>query len=280
MAVADSLFRPDTADNEEVTFTERANYVIFNHGSTYYDQPGASRDGTLRLLEIIRRSPERYRSMVAVDPAAIENRELGERYYVRSDDVDLTSTSYSGAHRISLPNAETLIFSGGNLSMCLCESIRDFIRRRTNPGDNLDVVLVADAIYDFAFWNPTASQAQSHQTLERLLGDMTDVMAEYYFQNEVIGTEKMCPNQDFSDEPDVDPREYSFVIKRNGRVWRTIGSGPRRVTLHISRTQEFESTMDELTSSLVVHDSDRSVGRGELGEQAASREDAESVGRR
>ncbi len=146
LAYAQAVFRADIANNQEVRL-EGTTHVLFSHATAYWDYDSSSRAGVRALLAFANR--HRYPTLAAVHEAAINNPSDAELYFVRPGETTRVLNSEAGQHRLSFPQARHVFIAGGNLTLCLCEAIRDVVRGTRQTAGTLNLVLVRDAIYDW-----------------------------------------------------------------------------------------------------------------------------------
>ena len=245
-AIAQPFKKPETIETKSKVYANKKHFVIFNHTTSFWDELKSSREGTLELLKKIKSNPRKYESILVADNSAFKNKESATGYYIKDTDVDHIVNSDSGRHKLDFPQSEIVIFSGGNLSMCLCESIRDVIRIKANSHRILDIVLVEDAIYDYTeFANSNGLRnyfTNEHENFKKILDEMSEKKIKDFFSVQVMGLWKsqMCPVQDTSDRNIVDPKHYRFVLIRAGSIIGVTGSGKKTVNVHMTSVKDFD----------------------------------------
>ena len=257
-----SFGKPDITEEDVEVYDSNKYYVIFNHATREWDYSLASKDGALKLFRIINKKPEKFESFVFAEANAFHgNVSYGEEYdsqayYIKGLEADHALLSSAGAHKLSFPNSQILIIAGGNLTLCLCQTIRDSIRGSNNSLP-LNLVLVTDAIYDVIdtavpyFKTPPRTTGTS-ANLEKLLSLMVDDNKIHSFlKREVIGEESFCPviGGTTQGENSLNPKNYKFVFKREGKELGIISNGNKIINIHLTKVSNFEKTIYDIESS-------------------------------
>jgi hypothetical protein len=121
--------------------------VFFSHATSFWDWDSSSLAGTRRLLEFARENA--ITTIAAVHGGALQSASVAEQYFIRGSEVNYVVVSEAGQHKLSFPNARNIYLAGGNLTLCLCEAIRDTVRGTVATSEALNIILVKDAIYDW-----------------------------------------------------------------------------------------------------------------------------------
>ena len=135
---------PDIANNEMQTLHEES-YVFITHGTSIWDWSGTTRRGINRLIKFAHKT--NIPVIAAVHSEAFSQESQSSLYYFKPESVDVLLESQSGQHKIKFPNLKKIYFGGGNITYCLCESIRDIVRG-IDKYDDVELIFVRDAIYD------------------------------------------------------------------------------------------------------------------------------------
>lgn len=241
------LFRSELKEREPRTFSSEL-YIIFNHSSKTWDKNESSKEATLRLLDISRNN-QKIKTITAVDEGAAAFDGAAKLYFMKSADVNHTIISRSGSHKMNFLNAKTLIFAGGNLSLCLCESIRDSIKFSNS---NLNILLVADAIFEGSFYAKKyvdrSTSLKEVDSLENIMKLMDEDRIKAYFNNEVFGKKGLCPHQHYyswQEEPYSNKGLTINLIKETQNIGH-FGKGKRVISFYITNIKDLESDLTKL----------------------------------
>ena len=175
----------------------------------------------------------------------------GDRQFFEPNDVNFIVESSAGQHNLSFPNGKAFLVSGGNLSLCLCEALRDLIRLTdsASAANPLPIFLVSDAIYDDrSYWPvPSPRPSTSKFTLARLAADpaATDAALLTYISDKVVGTfREFCPGQNYYGFPNIDKSQITFGVYRDGRHIGDIGNGQkRRIDMVVVETKDLDRVL-------------------------------------
>lgn len=138
--------------NNELVYLHGHDYAVFSHATSFWDQDRSSYAGVRNLLAFAR--AKNLYTINSVSTDALTDSENASQYFVRPGETQFVLASFAGQHKLRIPTARNIYISGGNLTLCLCEAVRDFVRgskisKRVIP---LNLHLVYDAIYD---WDAT-----------------------------------------------------------------------------------------------------------------------------
>lgn len=147
ISFASSFHLMDARDHEQIILTDKV-YTFLNHATAHWDKARSSKDGIKNLLAFS--SKNNIPVISTFDTNSLTYDQLMNKYFIAPKDVDIAIESWAGQHNIVFKNAKKIFISGGNLSLCLCESIRDIVRGSIGLQDNthIDLYIVTDAIYD------------------------------------------------------------------------------------------------------------------------------------
>ena len=158
-----------------------------------------------------------------------------EKYEKYKLNVDIYVKSSGGQHGLELETAATLFIAGGNLSQCLCETLRDFIK---NSKVDLKIVLITNAIYDHAaFW---LGPGEGHRQL--LLSELSESQrltqgefSDLFFGDNVLGvTRGMCPKQNILNSPAYLVEDNSLIYKIGKHTFEFKNANRRTVSLSLA----------------------------------------------
>jgi len=139
------VFHKDFDNNEAAELNEE-NYVIISHATSFWDKDKSANEGVRNMVTFA--TDARVTSLAAVHEDALNDPEVAAQYYVTQSDVNYVYMSDAGQHKFRFPRLKNAIIGGGNLTLCLCETIRDVVRG-AKKNEDLNLVLVKDAIYDW-----------------------------------------------------------------------------------------------------------------------------------
>lgn len=141
-------------------------YIFLNHASEYWDWKKSSLDGVQNLLKISKTYG--IPSIATVHGEAFLEPELEKLYYISNQNVDMIMHSDQGQHRLRFPKASTIFLGGGNLHVCLCETVRDLVSGLIPTGaEARDIIIVKEAIYDTDF----QGLPQTEEELRKFISD-------------------------------------------------------------------------------------------------------------
>lgn len=134
-------FKPDWQETEPIR-TDVKSAVMITHSSYEWDENEKSKSGMILLLDQLKQFPGL--PVFILDT----NNERIDRHFALPGQFDFYVKSTGGAHAISMPHSQRLIFAGGNLTQCLCETFRDVIRN-SQPSEHLvkELIFIKDATY-------------------------------------------------------------------------------------------------------------------------------------
>lgn len=170
-------------DNNEVASLNEENYVIISHATSFWDEDSSSKAGVRNMVKFA--NDERITSLAAVHEDALNNEADAAKYFVTQSDVNYVYFSDAGQHKFQFPNIKNAFVGGGNLTLCLCETIRDIVRG-AKKNENLNMVLVKDAIYDW------------ETTYDNISEEFIDQFVVKFFIPHFL-----CPWQNWHDFPDM-----------------------------------------------------------------------------
>jgi hypothetical protein len=258
-ASAQSLFKPEVGDNEAHSF-QGTHILYINHASALWDSNKTSSDAIKELLSIVK-SSGKFQTFAAVHSPSTTYLPAAKDYFVQPEDVDHTVLSSTGAHRLSFSEAKVIAFGGGNLSMCLCEAMRDIIRNdvQTVPAK---IVLVKETIFDDSLYPNKYRQSSPLQSwnsfnLAEILSVMDDYSITEYFKNDIIGNNQFCPHQKMGVVGPLKVSDFNIILKEGNRVIGKFGNGPRTISIQLSTISNFLSEIDELDHEIAINQDQR-----------------------
>lgn len=212
-------------------------YAVVTHAEKSFDQDKTS-EGVMRLLQTAKRN-----SIASIGVIASPYRDQ----HFKSSDVDDLIESMNGDHKLRFPNATDFIIGGGNLSFCLCETIRDLIRN-TDSKRPLRLILVADAIYDLHGTPATVNRSKPFN----LATCTSSARAETY--NHLVrifsAKDKVCGDYVSFSTVALETKNLRFRFSMNGRpLGPDVGSGQRRIEIAVTSSEELSSFINSERSS-------------------------------
>lgn len=218
-------------NNQEHVFSGEF-YSIVSHvsggeGQYVYDRAHLTEPGV--------QAPVEFSTRNAIPSIGIVSENGGPAaQFFRPNQVTYVAQSHGGQHRFSFPDIKTVFIGGGNLSLCLCEVIRDVIRRSARQSQKLKIVLVTDAIYDWTiFWPFPATLhrnvnnqyvheplflSATRETERFLLSEVVELTRQYpdvlinYFKRGILAEKEFCPDQNTSEEPPLVSTGYNISV--------------------------------------------------------------------
>lgn len=221
-------------------------YAFLNHASPMFEPDGNTVPG---VEGILRASALRGIPVVGVVSGP-------DQQHYQLDKVTKVAKSISGHVAFRFPSARVFVLGGGNLSMCLCELMRDILVGSGAKEANL--VLVTDAIYDPRMsWPLSAEGMEPGQTflLSQLVERTRDNPAKLveYFEDGFIGARglfglgegRFCrSNHDGATELDKSNLKFSVVV--DGVTVDTFGRGRKPVRFILTESARLEETLRAL----------------------------------
>lgn len=242
-------YKPVYAPNEAAIFSGQI-YTIINHAVGGWDPERITYPGVQKLVAF---SKDKWITRFGLVSAYGGN---GPQHFA-PDDVNFIVESPGGSHRITFPQAQAFLMAGGNLSMCLCEAIRDVIRGvLTSQVPLVRIFLVEDAIYDHdGFW-PVGLPQISHFGDKFLLSDLsqkpTDSLKIYFARNLDRKNQYLCPDQDSSIEGPVEASEFSLKIFREGNlITETLVGGKKEIHLIMLSADRLDAVLGQMHMELI-----------------------------
>lgn len=176
--------------------------------------------------------------------------------FLNHGDFDFLTGGTGGDHNLRLPETETVVLSGGNLTECLCNSLADVIHN-IRPGKSMTVVLPLETVYtgdgimkkDFEHSDgkitlrqasqKSNSQDQFKELLKYTVANfiMKKTKQDDSRHNNNVGAPTMCPHQPAGNRsPNPDEFSYEVILhdSKLGEVRPIIGKGgdgPRKLTI-------------------------------------------------
>lgn len=201
------MFNIDVEDGAKRVL-EGSNYIIISHATSYWDKDSSSRLGVQNLIQFGK--DKRVPIIALVHEEAAKNKKSAKKYFIKDRQADLVVASTAGQHRLEFPRAHKIFISGGNLTLCLCEAIRDTARKASEK--DIEIFLVRDAIYDYKrMYDPIEKESVESfiegffipnfecpwQNFFRYpLPVMEDTKLIAHFDNELIGEYDLMPFND------------------------------------------------------------------------------------
>ncbi len=240
LCMSDTLLPPETrCEAPETT------YAYFNHNSSEWDRPTQTRTPAIRLKRLVDQKQI---------PTFIASSEFGVSNFVQPGTGDYTLLSEGGEHQIVFSHLSRIIFSGGNLSACLCNAFSSVLKHQSLWTGSVEMLFVLEATYssrvdpvlnEFRSPNLGASEIPLSVAFEEM-----GLKATYdYVRKNLLGGDNgfICKYptiyRNFFDDP-VSTRDYSFEILRNGmRLGNLVGTGSQKVRLNFVTLAELEKIL-------------------------------------
>ena len=224
------IYRPHFINNEEYTFTGDM-YTFVSHAVDGWDAKKLTYPGVQSLLSFSKKH--------IITTFGVVSKYGGEglQFYTPNE-VSFLVESDAGQSKFKFTKAKNFLIGGGNLSLCLCELLRDLVRSTAASSTQpLNLFLVSDAIYDdVTYWPyPQPSQTQPKFTLRSIVNqpNMTDEIVFEYIERRVIGTgANFCPGQNVFRFPQVDKNSVTFKVFHGLNLIGTVGNG-QAVTVNL-----------------------------------------------
>lgn len=232
--------------NDQVYRFEGSIYSIISHVDDGWDQDRVSFEGSRRLIDYSKRN--------GITSFGFISSYGGGAQVFGQKDVNFVVNSESGSHHFQFPNGRTFLIAGGNMSLCLCEVLRDIILGTavSTVKTGIDIVLVTDAIYDASsYWpsymNGKAAPSGTKFVLEDMNSAKDDHFLAEYLEMRVLGRYgSFCPGQNYFNHDNVDAGDYTFELYRGTRKVGTVGKRGRVIRLVLSTTAQLDATIKRL----------------------------------
>ncbi len=135
----DPRYKPAFRNNQEADFLD-SSYAILTHANPLWDYPRSTEVAIKKILK--------FSADSAIKSIGLTSSQARQPYFFNGKDVTYIAQSEAGQFRFNFPNAKNFIFGGGNLKLCLCESIRDAIAGSVKNKIPLNMFIVTDAVFD------------------------------------------------------------------------------------------------------------------------------------
>lgn len=215
-------------------------YTIASHVDDGWDTGKASFAGTRRLIDF-------SKSKVITRFGFVSHYGGGKQEFTQ-DDMTFIADSAAGSHRFAFTQAKGFYIAGGNLTLCLCEVLRDLIHgTEGSTVATQNFVLVSDAVYDDESYYPSrlgsaeSSPKFNLAQLERASGATDEVLADYIHQRVIGKYGVFCAGQNYYRHADIDPADYTFEVYRGTKLISKVGTKGRLIRLILAPTQDLET---------------------------------------
>lgn len=199
--------------SENETFEIQAENVLFaGHSTQFWDASRKTETATRELLRAAQQNPA-WTSIATAASHMLADPQLLPWHFFIGEPIDYLVHSRAGQHDLQFPNLRHVIFVGGNLGRCLCESIRDVMRGAGNWGSvkrEIHFYLVKDGIYDN--YPPFAPMKRE------VVSDFT--------KNFFVPSLK-CPLQNWEIKPRLVLSDWSLKLYYDGESVETFDLEPR-----------------------------------------------------
>ena len=132
-------YPPQFLNNQHVTMPGTA-YTIITHANPLWDTPKKTESATRLVIQESDR--------LGIPTVGLVSSATTEPYFYSKSEVKYVVQSEAGQINLDFPNLKYAVLSGGYLSACLCETLRDVARNGIREGKPLTLFLVEDAIFD------------------------------------------------------------------------------------------------------------------------------------
>lgn len=229
--------------NDEVYRFDGPIYSIISHVDDGWDVDRVSFEGSRRLIQYSRKN--------GITSFGFISSYGGGAQVFGQKDVNFIVNSEAGSHKFQFPNGRTFLVAGGNMSLCLCEVLRDIIlgTQVSNVKGGIDIVLVTDGVYDAtSYWpsqlNGKPAPGGSKFVLEDMNSSKDDRFIAEYLEQRVLGRDGVfCPGQNYYNHDNVDANDYTFELYRGKRKVKTVGSKGRVIRVVLSTTAQLDATI-------------------------------------
>lgn len=235
-------FKPDVANDQEYIYDGQV-YSIISHADDGWDAERVSFPGAYGLIEF-----SKAHNIPSI--GIISSYGGGDQAFEQKDVTHVVDSS-GGQHHLKFPNAREFYVSGGNLSYCLCEAIRDLARGTNGTTVTKPVIfnLVTDGVYDDNYqWPDDFGQAPHTQkfTLAEAItasaGDDAKLM-RYLGTIFQVTDFRFCPMQTSGGHQDVTARVYTFPVYLNGNKLGSLGGTGREIQIVLKHSTELRPSL-------------------------------------
>ena len=252
LSFAGPLVKGQLFDSYNIQFTNDEKYLfnsplytIVSHVDDGWDEERVSFAGTQRLIEFSKNK--------MITRFGFISRFGGGRQQFSQNDMTFIADSEAGQHMLSFKRPRGFLIAGGNLSLCLCEALRDLIRgtEKASTAAVQNFFLVSDAVYDDQYYFPRAAgepKTRPKFTLADLINvpGLNDSTLAKYIQERMIGTgEIFCPDQNYRNHADVNPKEFTFEIFRGSKKIAKYGNRGRHIRLILVPSTQLDATLKQ-----------------------------------
>jgi hypothetical protein len=228
-------------------------YVLINHPSS---DANKQKNTKAAIQELARDAKDRKIPSVLVAESFDSRKEpiaQGGQYFLKSEDVtDLLQSMY-GAHNLLFPNLRRMVFSGGNLELCLCEAIRDVSRGAQFGAKPIRFDLVTDAIYTFA---DDTKPVPITIPFSQMVSSMTDAQLTEFFETKIfrVGPNQFCGGQQSNmlhAPGDIKVSDFTIDLYNHHQKIARMGNGKKLLEVNLISLDEFKK---EVPKSAVAAD--------------------------
>jgi hypothetical protein len=160
-------FRADIRQNE-VKIMPGEFYAFFSHATSDWDREHKTEPTVLSMIKYS--NDQKIQTIATVHSDAFVNQfNEASFYFISNETIDYIMHSEGGQHRLKFPNAKALIVAGGNLHVCLCESIRDIVAGLSPIRSDKNIFLVEEAIFDNDFEKMPETEQEMSQFVDGFL---------------------------------------------------------------------------------------------------------------
>ncbi|MFN7729873.1 MAG: hypothetical protein ACK5P7_12015 [Bdellovibrio sp.] len=215
-------------------------YTIVSHVDSGWDQERVSFAGSKRLVNF-------SKDKVITRFGFISSYGGGDQGFSQ-DEMTFVADSVAGSHKLSFSQPKGFYIAGGNLTLCLCEVLRDLIHgtEKASTAQTQNFFLVSDAIYDDVSYFPPELTRTSNGAkfnllqLEQTTG-LTDAILTDYIQTRVVGKRGLfCEGQNYFQHANINPANLTFELYRGARQIAKIGQKGRVIKLILAPAAQLD----------------------------------------
>jgi hypothetical protein len=226
-AIAQAGLRVDIRQNAEIVMKDKV-YLLINHAAELWDPQRTTEKTVHSYLSWARE--KKITSIATVHGETYVMPELESWYFINNDNVDLIMHSDNGQHKLRFPKAKAIVVGGGNLSVCLCETLRDVVAGMSSSSEDREILLVKEMVYDFDFFGMPSTRA-------RLL----ELIDQYFLPN------FPCPVQTFTGFGPIDLSKFRIEFYENSELIRAQGAtGSPAIRIRLLKDAAVRTMIDQI----------------------------------
>jgi hypothetical protein len=220
-------------------------YTIVSHVDSGWDQGRVSFEGSKQLVNFSKDKVITRFGFISTYGGGVQS--------FSQDEMTFVADSAAGSHKLSFSQPKGFYIAGGNLTLCLCEVLRDLIHgtEKASTAQTQNFFLVSDGVYDDVSYFPsqlttTVDGAKFNLLQLEQTAGLTDAILTDYIHERVVGKKGVfCEGQNYFQHTDINPATLTFELYRGSRQIAKIGDKGRTIKLILAPAAQ----LDEVTKA-------------------------------